>query len=124
MRCLGVDYGLSKIGIALGDSETRISSPIGIIAYSDLFNDLRKIIKEEGIDLVVVGLPLNVDGSYSEQTKKTLEFVEDLKEIIKVELVDERFTSQESLSLQGKGGKIEEDALAAMLILDQFFSEL
>lgn len=124
MRYLGVDFGLKKTGLALGDDEIRIASPLEVIpGGDDSFAHIKRIVLEEDIEGIVVGMP-GTEGS--EQFEKTTLFVERLEERLdqKIYTIDENFTSVESRRLQEESGsKVPEDALAAMLILQAFFSE-
>lgn len=123
MRFLGVDFGNKKSGIALGDFETRIVAPLEVIKTEALLKRLQILIKDEDIEKIIIGLPLNEDGTRSKQVEQTMEFVNELKKVIDVEVFDERFTTQESQYLQKMGDKMEEDALAAMIILESYFEE-
>lgn len=124
MRYLGVDFGLSKTGLAIGDDETRIASPLEVIpGGDDSYAFIKRIVLEEDIEAIVVGMP-GVEGS--EQFNKTTLFVERLEERLdqKVHTIDENFTSVESRRLQEESGStVPEDALAAMLILQAFLDE-
>ncbi|MFA6131192.1 MAG: Holliday junction resolvase RuvX [Patescibacteria group bacterium] len=127
MRYLGIDFGLKKIGLALGDDETRIASPLEVIPREGSEDYIERLIKEDGIERFVVGLPVSA-GSFhgSDQQKLTEAFIEGLRSRgMHVETCDERYTSTESQRLQQEYGlDMPEDALAAMLILQSFFNEL
>lgn len=128
MRLLGIDYGTKKIGLALGDTETQIASPIDVLRVDG--SELVKIVNlitEEGVEELVIGVPLSAGAFHnSQQLKITRAFIEQVK--VKTQLpvheVDERYTSVESQRLQMEEGALaDEDALAAMLILQAYFSE-
>lgn len=125
MRYLGIDFGLKKIGMALGDDETKIASPIETIANTDqLMNKLKELVKQEGIEEVVVGVPMSAGTFHTgEQFALTQKFIETLRSEIDLPVheEDERYTSVESQRLQKEyGAQASEDSLAAMLILQQF----
>jgi len=133
MRYLGVDYGLRKIGLAFGDSETRFAVPgevvevVGAAPRGRPVELVKNIIQEEGIDEIVVGVPLGVSDHSSEQLELTRAFIADLKKVINLPVheMDERYTSGEARRLQKEyGAQADEDALAAMLILQNYLDEL
>lgn len=114
MNYLGVDWGKSKIGLAVGDSELRIASPFGVVGK---FSELMNVIKEEEIDVVILGRPKKMSGN-DEFLDEYDEFVGRLSDCVRVDFVDERLTTKEASGLirgfKKKGG---EDDVAAMLIL-------
>ncbi len=123
MRILGIDYGTKRIGLALGDSETRIAAPIETISSENAIDVLQELIKKEAIEEVVIGLPVHRDGAPSSQTKITQSFIDKLKEFILVHTIDERFTSLEGKAMQKEGDSADKDALAALIILEAYFEE-
>lgn len=124
MRILGIDYGMKKTGLAIADSETAIASPISVIVGGmPGLEHLKNVIEEEGIEKLVLGLPTTVDGQPSAHREATLEFMEALQVFgLPVETVDEQFTSKESQRLRAEGAEAPEDALAAMLILQDYLT--
>ncbi|MBT3231085.1 Holliday junction resolvase RuvX [Candidatus Uhrbacteria bacterium] len=125
MRYLGIDFGLKKIGLALGDSETKISSPIETVVNTEMiFDELAELVKKEGVDQIVIGAPLEVGKFHDgEQLRITQEFSAELRSKLGIEVheVDESFTTAESKRLQKEeGSRAPEDSLAAMLILQSF----
>lgn len=98
-RIMALDYGTVRIGIALSDLTQIIANGYENYQRTSLKNDLnhlKQIINENKVGKIVVGLPLNMDGSESSQTLKTKEFIEILRnEIlnIPIEVLDERLTS-------------------------------
>ncbi len=129
MRYLGLDYGLRKIGLALGDDESRVAAPAEVIENDErLLVRLAELVRDEGIEAIVVGVPLPTGDHHSgEQLKKTRQFIEDLRRVVNVPVheVDEKYTSSESRRIQKEmGSGVKEDALAAMLILQSYLDEL
>ena len=120
MKFLGVDYGLAKIGLAMADDISKLAVPFKIVKETDLVKQidfLKKIITDEEIDLVVVGLPVSLNQRRTEQTGKTEVFIKKLQtEKLVVVTEDERFTSKVAHNL----GIIEDDAVAAMQILQTY----
>jgi putative holliday junction resolvase len=131
MRYLGIDYGLKKIGFALGDDESSIAAPIEVIQNDGpdkVIKALNTLVQEESIEAFVIGIPWRPEGlEESPQKKKNEDFAELVKERIglPVHLVNEQFTSVESRRLQVEhGAGAKEDALAAMLILQEYLDGL
>lgn len=122
MKYLGVDYGLRKIGLALGDSDVRVAVPLEVIETDRVVDEIKRHIQEEGVDAVVLGLPAHDERS--EQLQRTKEFADFLTSELSVPVhtIDESYTSVESQRIQSEfGSKVPEDALAAMLILQSYF---
>lgn len=114
---IGIDYGSSKVGLALADSETKIATPFKVIGPPELFLEIERLIERgEGLDLAIMGLPLGMNGQPTEQTNLVKEFGDELARQISIPLVyqDERL----STSAARKVGK--DDAVAAMYILQSY----
>lgn len=127
MRIFGIDYGTKRIGLAIGDMETRVAVPLCVIeglgARDQGLEKIEKIVKDEQISLIVVGLPVRTDGGKSETQKKVEKFIAELHGVVGVHIVtqDERFTTKEverAMRGYGKAKKgVDKDAAAAALIL-------
>jgi len=115
-KILGIDYGQRKVGLALADLETKTAVPLEVVRADGLGLRLKALIVLEEINIIVVGLPIGMDGQETEQTREVRKFIENLKSNIDVEVVaeDERLTSVQA----GKVGK--DDAVAAMYILQSY----
>lgn len=129
MRYLGIDFGLRKIGLALGDDESHLATPAEVITNDDrLLVRLAELVRDEGIEAIVIGVPLPTGEHHSgEQLKKTRAFADELRRVVSVPVheVDEKYTSSESRRIQKEmGSHVPEDALAAMLILQAYLDEL
>lgn len=124
MNYLGIDWGEKRIGLALGDSETKIASPFKIVAKLE---DVLEIIKQEDIDAAVVGEPVSItDHRFEITSEKYNKFIGALKSKSGVEiiLIDERLSSKAADALSGdKKTKASRDALAAMLILQSYLDK-
>ncbi len=124
MRYLGIDYGTKKIGLAIGDDETKIASPLEVVSSID---DITKLIALEGVEAMVVGIPMKTGEHHSsDQLDKTKAFIEELKKNTNVPVyeVDERHTTAEANRLiDEQGAQADEDALAAMVILQEYFDK-
>jgi putative Holliday junction resolvase len=130
MRLLGLDYGDKKIGLAFGDTEAGLALPLEVIVNrgAATLEAISAKVKKEDLDRIVVGVPLKVGGHHSpEQLEKTRTFIQALKEKVAVPVFeeDESYTTAESLRLQREeGAEADEDALAAMLILQSYINRL
>ena len=117
---LAFDYGEKRIGVAVGNTVTQTAEPLKIIQEPNQdkrFKLIEQLIDEWQPQLLVVGLPKYPDGTEHEMTHKATRFGNQLKGRFKKDViwVDERYTS-----VLVHGGH---DALAAELILGQFFTE-
>jgi putative holliday junction resolvase len=117
MKILGIDYGRSKIGLAIGVG--TLAEPLRVIRYSDikiLEQELKQIIEKENIEKVVVGIS---EGEMGEESKK-------FAEALGAETFDETLTSQDAQKLSIEAGvsrkkrKGMEDAYAATIMLQNF----
>ena len=132
-RCLGIDLGSKRVGLALSDKMNMIASPYRTIIVKneqDLLDQLRLIIVDFKVKSIVLGLPLNMNGEDSAQTKKVREFKSVLSIFnLPIKLEDERLSSvsaKRSLVMQNiKTGhsKSEIDKRAAAIILQQFLDK-
>lgn len=131
MRILGVDYGTKKIGLAFGDASVGIAVPLEVIpnrGEAQLIKSLVLRVQNEDIEMIVVGVPLSAGNRHGlEQLEKTRAFIALLEAAVKVPVVeeDEANTTQEAIRLQREeGSEAEEDALAAMLVVQQYLNRL
>jgi len=132
MRYLAVDYGNKRTGLAICDEQQIIVSPYDVIPTdTQIYQRIVAIVSENEVGTVIVGLPLNMDGSRGRQAELVLDFVEDLKEYIDVPVMlqDERLSSfsaeQKFKAANGKRREKKEklDALAAAQILQEFLDK-
>jgi len=128
MNYLGLDWGKSKIGVALGSDEIKIASPILVLRFNGLneaIEKLEQIIKQEGINIIVIGKPVSLSGGNQFSTEFD-NFVNKVKELeVKVELEDERLSSKLAQKQQQETEqKGDDDALAASAILQSHFDKL
>lgn len=98
MRILGMDAGEKRIGLAISDELGLTAQPLPTVVRKNLKEDLaalKSIIAEQGIDEVIVGWPLNLNGSESPQTKLVFDFLELLKKNfnLPIKTWDERLSS-------------------------------
>ncbi|WP_226564519.1 Holliday junction resolvase RuvX [Shewanella chilikensis] len=129
---LGFDFGTKSIGIAIGQQLTGSASPLTSIKAVDGIPDWQQIaalIEEWQPDLVVVGLPLNMDGTEQEMTQKARKFANRIagRFGVKVATQDERLTTADAKArLFELGGfkaltKGQIDAVSAVLIIESYF---
>lgn len=131
MKVLALDVGEKRVGIATSDALGVGIWPQKTFQRQGTSSDfvkLAEIIQEQEAQLVVVGLPLNMNGSEGPQAKKVRQFISHLQKeiLIPIEFSDERLTSWEAesrlagQSIKGKKKKEEVDAMAACLILEDY----
>ena len=99
MKILALDYGAARTGVAVSDPSGTIARPLGVVerAASEAgLARLAELVRSEGAECVVVGLPLTLRGEHGEQARETQAFVEALKATVDVpvESYDERFTTR------------------------------
>jgi putative holliday junction resolvase len=119
---LAFDFGLKRIGVAVGEPELRSAHPLP--AISD-FAQVEKLVAEWQPASLVVGLPTSAQGEPHKMTRQAEDFARRLERRFKLPVarVDERFTSVEAESrLRGLKNKAV-DSVAAQLILEQYFDE-
>ena len=109
---LAIDYGRSRIGLAIADSEARLPQPAGTLDRINRNEDmrrLREIVREHNVKQVVVGLPLRLDGTQSEMAEEASRFAQRVRKQlgVPVEMIDVRLTSWEAERLMEEiGGKV------------------
>ena len=101
MQIVAFDFGTKKIGVAVGQTETNSSSPLQVIFNKNNrinFDEINILLKEWKPDIIIIGKPLNMDGTDSEIMKEVERFYQKLKNIYdaKFEYVDERLTTFEA----------------------------
>jgi len=121
---IGFDFGLKRIGVAVGNTVTRQASGLKVItaATNDArFQEIESVLKEWQPERCIVGLPLHPDGAEHEMTARCRRFANQLFGRFGVEtvLVDERYSS--AVLNQKRGELIDADAAA--IILQQYFDE-
>lgn len=131
MRYLGIDLGEKRTGLAVGSDVTGLASPVDVINTShpsELMRQIALAIAEHGVDEVVIGLPLNMDGSEGEPAQRVrgLKGFLEQRHGIPIHLQDERLSTFEAdAQMAGRGltrgkKKALRDALAAAAILNDF----
>jgi len=131
MKIMGLDFGTKRIGVAISDGLLITAQGQESIVRRDLKSDLdriKRMAEENDVSEIVVGLPLNMNGTHSAKSKEALEFVENLSSAIPVSVKtwDERLTSvqAERALLEGDMSRAKRrklsDKLAAQIILQNY----
>ncbi len=131
MRILAIDYGDARIGLALSDESETLASPLGTYKSQSMRKDIDAIAalaKEKDAGLIVLGLPINMDGSYGERANKTESFGKVLEKVsgLKVVYKDERLTTVSAektlieCNMRREKRKQVIDTLSAQIILQSY----
>ena len=128
MRILAVDHGTKRMGIAISDEMKMIAQPVGFVAaepFTDFAVWLKEIIAQKQIELILVGMPRNMDGTYGPAAIKVQEFVTALEQVVVVPIKtwDERLTSAQAnrflveagVRRRDRKGKVDHTAAAILL---------
>jgi putative Holliday junction resolvase len=124
---IALDVGKSRIGVARASASLGFPSPLTTLNNDDLvWQNIKKIIDENSVSVIVVGLPRNLEGNNTQQTDYTLDFVKKLtKHVgITIKLQDEALTSKKAeLEIsKSKRPKYDVDSLAATYILEDYIT--
>ncbi len=129
MRYLAIDYGTRRTGLAICDAEETLASPLAVVhGLKGLLPEIARIVETEGVGGIVIGLPLNMDGTEGPQAKLVRTFAKGLEAYIELPMhfQDERlssFAAEEKLQDAefSRARKRERlDAIAAADILQSF----
>lgn len=128
-RILGIDFGEKRIGLALSDPSETFARPLRLLENSkELGSALKDLIGKEEVVRVVVGLPLNMDGSAGPKARQALQFKEWLGKLcgLPIETWDERLTTVQAEKALRQGGLSagkrarEVDKVAAQILLQSY----
>ena len=133
MRILGLDLGTKTLGVSVSDLTETIASSVTILRFEEnkpetVIKDLKKIIDEYSVSLIVIGLPKNMNNTLGVAVERTRAFEEVLKENFDIEIKeqDERLSSVSAnnvllkADLSRKKRKEKVDAVAATIILQNY----
>lgn len=134
MRCLALDVGDERIGVAISDSNAFLARPLVVVARRpgpSSFLQIAEIIAENGVELVVVGLPLLPDGTEGKQVRSTRAYVRGLQRHIDAPIVywDERSSTRRATEIMVQSGigrrrqRRAKDAVAAAVILQEYLDD-
>ena len=135
MRILALDHGSKRVGIAVSDELKMIAQPLEFIAaepFAEVLARLRELVRDKQVELILVGLPRNMDGSYGPAALRVQDFVAALKGALTVPIRawDERLTSAQAnrVLIQGnvRRDKRKEtvDKMAAAILLQSYLDSL
>jgi putative pre-16S rRNA nuclease len=130
-KALGIDYGDRRIGIAVSDDSRRVVFPrdyISNTSKAEVIQNIKTLCEQDQITLIVVGLPLNMEGEDSPQTIKVRKFAEGLGGAVDQEIVlhDERLTTRQSdtiltnIGMKTPAKREEKDSVSAAIILQNY----
>ncbi len=135
MRILAIDHGTKRIGIAISDEMKMIAQPLEFIPaepFEAFVARLQEIIRDKPVELILVGMPRNMDGTFGPAAAKVGEFVEALRAAVSVPIKtwDERLTSAQANRLLIQGNvrrdkrKEKVDKTAAAILLQSYLDSL
>lgn len=133
-RVLGIDFGIKRLGLAISDRSRMVAQGLAVYTRRDLQSDLvhiKVLVAEHEIAQIVLGLPVNMDGSLGSQAQLALEFKKQLEAELQIpiELFDERLTTAEaervllSAGVRRRKRRDLNDQLSAILILQGYLDQ-
>jgi putative Holliday junction resolvase len=139
-RVLGIDVGERRVGLAVSDATQTLARPLATLAVNGRHDAVTRVVveidrlaaEEDGVSAIVVGLPVRLDGSPSQQTPRVAAFVDALaaRTVLPIVRVDERLTSREAESRLAvrerdwRRRKQRLDAAAAAVLLQDYLDTL
>ncbi len=135
MRVLALDHGTRRVGVAVSDTLKMIAQPLEFIPaepFPECLARIRELIRTQEVELILVGMPRNMDGSYGEAAARVREFVAVLKEsiLVPIRTWDERLTSVQAERFLREGGtrgrdqRQKVDQAAAAVLLQSYLDSL
>jgi len=135
MRILAIDHGTKRVGIAISDEMKMIAHPLEFIPaepFDRFLARLQELLCQKEVELILVGMPRNMDGSYGSAALKVEEFISALRSntIVPVKTWDERLTSVQANRLLIQGNvrrekrKEKVDQMAAAILLQSYLDGL
>ncbi len=124
MKILGIDYGTKRVGLAISDETHTLARELRVVSPKEFWQQIEDLVDDEGVERIVVGLPLSMGGAQTDSTRMVQEFVDELNErfSIPIEYMDERLSTV--MAAQVPGGKKDIDSLAAQIILQNYLDKL
>jgi RNAse H-fold protein YqgF len=131
MRILAIDHGTKRMGIAVSDELQMIAQPVEFIPaepFAEFLARLKELLRQKEVELIVIGMPRNMDGSYGPAALKVQDFVAALKNAVTVPIKtwDERLTSVQANRFLLEGNvrrekrKEKVDKTAAAILLQSY----
>ena len=137
MRVLGIDYGEARAGIAITDELNITSQGLKTIEHKGndkiLLAELDRILEQYNVETIVVGMPINMNGTEGPRVEKTKKFIHKLKckyNKIKIETIDERLTTVQAyrtmndLEINKKKKRQIVDTISAVYILEVYINKI
>jgi putative pre-16S rRNA nuclease len=135
MRILALDHGTKRIGIAISDELKLIAQPLEFVPaepFADVLARLKELVHDKQVELILIGMPRNMDGSYGPAARKVQDFVAALRGALTVPLKtwDERLTSAQANRCLIQGNvrrekrKEKVDKMAAAILLQSYLDSL
>ena len=137
MRILGIDYGDSRVGIAISDPLLITAQGLETISYNGndkiLLSRIEEIVKKYEVETIVVGMPLNMNGTKTERAEITEKFIHKMKckfGKIPIETIDERLTTVEAhktmnyLNVNKHKKRSIVDTISAVYILETYLKKI
>lgn len=120
---LAVDHGEARAGLAISDRSGTIATPVGVVEPPDA-GRIAAIASEREADVIIVGLPVSLDGSEGEQARLARVFRDELASAVDVpvETHDERLTTRLADASARAGARAPADALAAAHLLESYLA--
>jgi putative holliday junction resolvase len=121
MRVLAIDHGNARAGVAVSDPTETITRPLDVVEPPEP-DAVARVAEAEGAELIVVGLPVSLDGSEGEQAQVARAFAAELAAAtgLPVETYDERLTTRMAADTARAGAEAAPDSIAAAHLLDGF----
>jgi len=134
-RIVGIDYGTKRVGIAIADPLRMFTQPVGTYTQEEAFAVLERINLESWIERIIIGWPLEEDGTEGVATMRVQQYVNRLKKrfrTVEFVLQDERFTTHRAKEMikeggrpsMKKSGRARIDTAAAGIILQEYLEDL
>lgn len=135
MRILAIDHGTRRVGLAISDELkilAHLLEPLPAEPLSELISSLKKLVTEKQVELILIGMPRNMDGTYGPAAEKVREFISALQPEVSVPIQprDERLTTVQAHRMLAQGGsksrdrKERIDGSAAAIILQSHLDTL
>lgn len=129
MKYLGIDYGTKRTGVAISDDHGRIAvikETISAESQPEVISRIKEIVEADHIQVVVIGLPKNMNNEPTQMTEEVERFIAKLRDhlTVPVQTVDERLTSEMAQTLLRGVEREQRDQVAAQILLQNFLDKL
>ncbi len=135
MSILGLDYGQKRVGVAKSDELNFMAHPVGFISFTSderLMSSIKELVREHGINKIVIGLPITLKGETGPQAQKVMAFAEQIRGKFECPVVtwDERLTTAQAeramlhQDMSRAKRKVKRDAIAAEIMLQSYLDFL